>query len=190
MDTNGDFRRAMVRIVERTPGARQNRLGRGCGGRLVRTSEKRGDGVGITKCGKGTKVVDIVDSQGTPLAVHLTSANHNEVKLIEPTLDQLQIPNQVPEHLLYDRAADCDPLRERLKDERGIELVCPHRKGRTKPATQDGRACRRYCRRYTVERTHSWFHNFRRTIIRYETTLARFTGWIHLACALITLRRL
>ncbi|SFI22973.1 hypothetical protein SAMN05421753_117126, partial [Planctomicrobium piriforme] len=27
-------------------------------------------------------------------------------------------------------------------------------------------------------------------IIRYETTLLRYSGWIHLACALITLRRL
>ena len=132
----------------------------------------------------------MVDSHGTPLAVHLTGANHSEVKLIEPTLDRLQIPHHVPEHLVYDRAADSDPLRKRLKDERGIELVCPHRKGRKKPPTQDGRACRRYRRRYKVERTHSWFHNFRRTVIRYETTLARFTGWIHLACALITMRRL
>lgn len=134
-------------------------------------------------------MVDIVDSRGTPLAVHLTGANHNEVKLIEPALDQLPFEGVVPEHLLYDRAADSDPLRERLKTERGIELVCPHRRGRKKPATQDGRACRRYTRRYIVERTHSWFHNFRRTIIRYETTLTRYTGWIHLACVLMTLRR-
>ena len=146
--------------------------------------------MGNTKCGKGTKVVDIVDTHGTPLAVHVTAANHNEVTLIEPTLDQLQLPQRLPEHLLYDRAADSDPLRERLRDERGIELVCPHRRGRKKKPTQDGRACRRYHRRYKVERTHSWFHNFRRLIVRYETTLTRYLGWIHLACALITLRRL
>lgn len=146
--------------------------------------------MGNTKCGKGTKVVDIVDTHGTPLAVHVTAANHNEVTLIEPTLDQLQLPHRTPEHLLYDRAADSDPLRERLRDARGIELVCPHRRSRKKKPTQDGRACRRYRRRYKVERTHSWFHNFRRLVIRYETTLTRYLGWIHLACVLITLRRL
>lgn len=146
--------------------------------------------MGLTKCGKGTKVVNVVDVHGTPLAVHLDSANRSEVKLIEPTLDKLQIPDKVPEHLIYDRAADSDPLRRRLQDERGIELVCPHRRNRKRKPTQDGRACRRYQRRYKVERTHSWHHNFRRTVIRYETTLARYTGWIHLACALITLRRL
>jgi hypothetical protein len=40
-----------------------------------------------------------------------------------------------------------------------------------------------------VERTHSWFHNFRRTIIRYEMIVARDTGGIHLAGLLLTLRR-
>jgi transposase len=145
--------------------------------------------VGNTKCGKGCKVVDVVDPRGTPLAVHLAAANESEVNLIEPTLDNLPFDDRVPEHLIYDRAADSDPLRERLREERGIELVCPHRKSRKRPPTQDGRACRRYKRRYKVERTHSWFHNFRRTIIRYETTLERYTGWIHLACLIMTLRQ-
>jgi transposase len=134
-------------------------------------------------------VVDIVAPCGTVLAVHVAAANQSEVNLIEPTLDNLPFNDRVPEHLIYDRAADSDPLRERLMEERGIELVCPHRKSRKRPPTQDGRACRRYKRRYKVERTHSWFHNFRRTIIRYETTLERFTGWIHLACLVMTLRQ-
>jgi hypothetical protein len=65
----------------------------------------------------------------------------------------LQIPGYTPEHLIYDRAADSDPLCKRLLDERGIELVCPHRKSRKRPHTQDGSACRRYRRRFKVERT-------------------------------------
>lgn len=145
--------------------------------------------MGNTKCGKGCKVVNVTDGRGTPLAVHVAAANESEVNLIEPVLDNLPFDARVPEHLIYDRAADSDPLRERLLEERGIELVSPHRKNRKRPATQDGRACRRYKRRYKVERTHSWFHNFRRTIIRYETTLERYTGWIHLACVVLTLRR-
>ena len=112
------------------------------------------------------------------------------MNLIEPTLDRLQLPDKSPERLTYDKAADCDPLRERLRTERGIELICPHRKGRKKKPTQDGRKLRRYKKRYKVERTHSWLHNYRRLVIRYETTLARYLGWIHLACALIVLKRL
>ena len=145
--------------------------------------------MGKTKCGKGTKVVDIVDRTGLPLAVHVASASRNEALLIEPTLDRLQLPELVPEHLLYDKAADSDSLRKRLHGERGIELVCPHRRNRRKKPIQDGRAIKRYKRRFTVERTHSWFHNFRRLIIRYECTSDRFLGWIYIACVLITLRR-
>ncbi|GIX04975.1 MAG: hypothetical protein KatS3mg114_0844 [Planctomycetaceae bacterium] len=50
-----------------------------------------------------------------------------------------------PERLLYDKAADADWLRESLQT-RGIELICPHRANRTRPATQDGRPLRRYQR--------------------------------------------
>jgi hypothetical protein len=66
----------------RRPG--RDRLERSRRGRLVREGEKGGDGVGNTKRGKGCKVVDLVDSQDAPLAVHLAAANHAEVKLIEP----------------------------------------------------------------------------------------------------------
>lgn len=131
----------------------------------------------------------MVDSQGTPLAVHIAAANLSEVQLIEPTLDRLPFEERVPEHLLYDKAADSDPLRERLHQERGIELVCSHRRGRKRPKTQDGRARRRLKRRWTVERTHSWFQNFRRLTHRYETAAVRFLGWIHLGCLILTLRR-
>lgn len=144
--------------------------------------------VGNTKCCKGCKVVDIVDPRGTPLDIHTAAANESEVNLIKPVLDNLPFDDVVPENVVYDRAANSDPLRERLQAERGVELICPHRKNRKKPLTQDGRACRRYKRRYKVERTHSWFHNYRRTIIRYETSLARYSGWIQLACVLLTLK--
>jgi transposase len=133
-------------------------------------------------------VVDVFDSHFTLLTVHVAAANQSEVNLIEPTLDNLPFENIVPEHLIDDRAADSDPLRERLAAERGIALVCPHRQSRKHKATPDGRACRRSRRRCKVERTHSWFHNFRRTIIRCKTTLVRCSGWIHLACVILTLR--
>ncbi|WP_437188535.1 transposase [Planctomicrobium sp. SH668] len=85
-------------------------------------AKKGGDQVGKTKCGKGCKVIDIVDPEGTPLGVYFAAANRSEVKLIEPLLDNLQIPGRTPDHPLYDKAADSDSLRKRL-EERGIELV-------------------------------------------------------------------
>ena len=50
-----------------------------------------------------------------------------------------------PERLIGDKAYDSDPLDAEL-DEQEIELTSPHRQGRKKPETQDGRKLRRYQR--------------------------------------------
>ena len=67
--------------------------------------------------------------------------------------------------VIADKAYDSDPLRNRLR-RRGIELICPHKKGRVRPATQDGLALRRYRRRWIIERTIAWLGNFRRLVVR------------------------
>jgi len=128
----------------------------------------------------------LVDSNGLPLSIDVDSASPAEVKLIEPLIDQAIMP-YVPERLIYDRAADSDPLRERLAD-RGIELICPHRQGRVRPASQDGRALRRYRHRWVVERTISWMQSFRRLVTRYEYYAFLFHSFAKLACIMIVLR--
>ncbi len=108
----------------------------------------------------------LVDSTGLPLSINVHSASPAEVKLIEPLLDEANAPH-VPTRLLYDRAADSNPLRERFAN-RGIELICPHRSNRTRPARQDGRPLRRHRKRWIVERTISWLQTFHRIVTRYE----------------------
>lgn len=118
------------------------------------------------------------------------------MKLLETTLDNIDVqpaekgePAPRPERLVADKAYDSDPLRERLAEERGIELVCPHRKSR-KHKVQDGRALRRYKRRRKVERTFAWLSNFRRLVVRYERKLSTYQAFFHVACLLVTLRQL
>lgn len=72
-----------------------------------------------------------------PLGSTITSASPAEVNLIEPLLDGAYGRSMI-RRLIYDRAADSDPLRQRLAKRR-IKLICPHRSNRRKPATQDGR---------------------------------------------------
>jgi|SRR5579862_7403418 len=55
--------------------------------------------------------------------------------------------------------------------QRGIELICPHKKNRVRPVTQDGRALRRYRRRWIVEHAIGWLGNFRRLVVRYDRSL-------------------
>ncbi len=152
--------------------------------------------MGKTKRGKGTKCLVVVDGQGVPLGIHLDSASPAEVTLLEPTLATIAVrrsgrgrPRQKPDRVIADKAYDSDPLRSRLK-RRGIELIVPHRENRKRPATQDGRKLRRHRRRWKVERTFSWFSQFRRLVTRWEHSLTMFLAFVHVACLLITLRRL
>lgn len=130
----------------------------------------------------------LADGSGLPLAITIDSASPAEVGLIEPLLDAA-VTGVAPQRLIYDRAADSDPLRESLAD-RGIELICPHRRGRVRPPTQDGRPLRRYRRRWMIERTISWLHSFRRLVTRYEFYSCLFHSFAKLACMMIVLRRL
>lgn len=129
----------------------------------------------------------LVDGTGLPLAIEIDSASPAEVTLIEPLIDQAVTP-KVPGRLIYDRAADSDPLRERLAA-RQIELICPHRRGRKRPVTQDGRPLRRYRKRWIVERTIAWLQSFKRLVTRYEFYSFLFHSFAKLACMMIVLRR-
>ena len=129
----------------------------------------------------------LTDGDGLPLSAIISSASPAEVTLIEPLLSQRILRCRI-DRLIYDKAADSDPLRERLQRS-GTELICPHRKNRTKPPTQDGRKLRRYQRRWKVERSISWIQNFRRIVTRYEYHAHLFHGFVKLACLIITLNR-
>lgn len=162
----------------------------------LRSGQKRGLCVGKTKRGKGTKWMVVASGQGIPLAAHLDSASPGEATLIETTLATVSVPPKRPEcprskpvRLIYDRAADSDPLRQRLKA-RGIELICRHRSNRIKPKTQDGRKLRRYKRRWKMERLFAWLGNFRRLVVRWDRDLRSYRAFFHMACLLITLRQL
>jgi len=131
------------------------------------------------------------------LGNHLGSASPAEVKLAEATLASIRVPSccrrgrprQKPQRLIGDKAYDSDPLRGRLK-KRGIELIVPHKAGRVRPATQYGRALRRYRKRWKIERTNAWLGNFRHLVVRYDRKLNIHQAFFQIACFMIVLRRL
>ncbi len=132
----------------------------------------------------------LADGAGTPLGIHVEAASPAEVKLLEPTLenlDQVGLDGQ-PERLIADRGYDSNAVREWL-EERGIEPIIPARRNNRKATHQDGRKLRRYKHRWIIERTNAWLQNFRRLAVRYERSVVVFTAMVHLACALICLNR-
>ena len=138
----------------------------------------------------------VVDGQGIPLGNHLDSASPGEVTLLEKTIANIAVPRKGrgrpkrnPHRLIADKGYDSDPLRERLAD-KGIELICPYRSNNKEQKYYDGRKMRRYRRRYKVERTFSWLGNFRRLVVRWDKDIVVYNAFFHIACLIITLRRL
>ena len=105
--------------------------------------------------------------------------------LVEKTLDSRFVEEQ-PRRMIGDKAYDSDRLDQRLLEERGIEMIAPHRmvRNRKKAPTQDGRPLRRW----KVERFFAWLHNYRRLTVRWEFHAANFLGFLKLGCMMILLR--
>ena len=125
-----------------------------------------------------------VRADGRPVAALVAPANRAENYLLEELFDE-SVSEQQPEYLFADKAYDDDPLRQRLA-ERGVTLLAPHRKGRVKPPAHDGRAFRRYTKRFVVERTNAWLSWYRRLATRWEYYGYIYSGFVSLACLITT----
>jgi transposase len=129
----------------------------------------------------------ITDAAGLPVAAHVESASPHEVKLVEAAIDS-SFTRYAPDKLVGDKAYDSDKLDDQLLDQRGVEMIAPHRMGRKKPLTQDDRKLRCYRRRWKVERLFAWLQNFRRLVVRYEYHVENFLAMVDLGCIKILLR--
>lgn len=131
----------------------------------------------------------LTDREGIPLHVTLHSASPHESTLIVPLMTS--VPYSLPRRtrLLYDKAADSQPLRARLRH-LGIRLICPFKKRSN--GTQPKLSSRDrliYSERWKIERTFGWFTNFRRIVTRWEKHAYIHLGFWQLACAFTILRR-
>ena len=122
--------------------------------------------------GKCTKLILVVDNQGTPIGALVASAQRAEVNLTEPTLATVKVPRaggrprSRPRELVADRGYDSQPFRHRLRW-RGIKPCTPERRGK-RPRSGRKANVSNYRQRWKVERTFAWLHNYRRLVVRYE----------------------
>ena len=134
----------------------------------------------------------VVDGQGVPLGIRVTSASAAEVTLVDATLKTIRVRRgrrwRHRVRLLADRAYDSDALRERLARS-GITVIVPYRDNRVVRKYEDRRHVRRYRRRWVIERTFASFGSFRRLVIRHERLTSMYCSWLYFAAALIALRR-
>ena len=69
-------------------------------------------------------------------------------------------------------------------------MIAPHRRGRTRKKTQDGRRLRRYARRWKVERFFAWLLSHRRITVRWDRRVENYLGFVQLACLIMLLNAL
>jgi transposase len=128
----------------------------------------------------------MVDAHGLPIAICTASASPNEVTLVQ-LLFEFMLIAATPLKLIADKAYDSDKLDQQLQQE-GVELIAPNRANRFK--SQDGRALRRYRRRWKIERFFAWLQSFRRVTTRWDYHIANFMAFLRLACVVILMRHL
>ena len=133
----------------------------------------------------GSKHHLITDANGIPLVVSVTGANrHDVMELIPLTVNIPEVqgkrgrPRSRPERLQGDRAYDSEPARDVLRW-LGIKPVIAKRN------TEHGSGLG--VTRWVVERTISWFHNFRRLRIRWERRDDIHQALLTIAASLICL---
>ena len=134
--------------------------------------------VGNSKACKGSKLLAIVDENTFPIAIHMDSANPHESKSIMQTINA--IPESIGKirNLVGDKAYDSDPLDKQLKEEKGIDLIAPHKSNRTAGVTQDPDVLKEnYSKRHKVENFWAQLQWGRRIVVRYEKKSTNFLGF-------------
>jgi transposase len=135
----------------------------------------------------------VADGNGLPVAVTIAEGTRGEASLVEETLRE-RFCSELPKRLIGDKAYDSTPLDHALRKQ-NVELISPQIRPRPNTRTsptrrrQDGRALRRYRRRWKVERLWAWLLRFRRITTRYEVKATNFLAFIHIACVVILVRR-
>jgi len=126
-------------------------------------------GVGLTRKGKGTKWMLVVDGHGLPLGFHLASASQAEVRLAEQTWASIRVrrvrvrPQQRPAKLVADRGYDSAAFRQALR-RRGMTMCIPPQRRPASWRSKRGRPVvarkEEYRLRYTVERSFVVYRSF------------------------------
>lgn len=148
--------------------------------------------MGLTRRGKGTKLMVVTDGAGIPLGTLVASAQKAEVHLAKATLRRIRVPRAWgrartrPHSLVADKGYDSQAFRLELRG-RGIRPCIPRRRGhRPRPGPKPNLAG--YCQRWIVERTFAWLGNFRRLVTRWERLAHVYLAFVLVACLVISLR--
>jgi transposase len=142
----------------------------------------------VDRSRSGSKHHLIACGRGTPLAVLLSGGNRNDITQMLPLVDAIPPvcgrrgrPRRRPRKLYGDRAYHSREGRGELR-RRGIQAKIP----RPKSAHGSGLGTKRW----VVERTIAWLHQYRRLRVRYERRDDIHEAFLAIGCSLICLKLL
>ena len=132
----------------------------------------------------------LVDERGIPLSLAVSGAQTHDVKLLEPTLDNVVVErpqgeDAPAEHLCADKGYVGQPAHKTMTEHNYVPHV--RQRGEEREAKKIDPSYRP--RRWVVERTHSWLNRFRKLLVRFEKKSASHEALLELACALIVFRQ-
>jgi transposase len=140
----------------------------------------------------------VSDGNGLPIGLYLDAANHHEIKLAEPTLKTVRVPQKRgrpktrPKELVADKAYDSRAFRHSLR-KRGIKPTIPTFARRKDAKPRRGRPIRvgdGYRQRWKIERCFGWMDNCRRLVVRYDRHLHIYRSFCLLAICLWCIDRI
>lgn len=121
----------------------------------------------------------LADALGRPLRFIVTAGQASDI-----TQASALLQGQAGRAVLADKAYDSNALRAIIAA-MGAEAVIPSNRTRKVPIPHDADT---YKHRNRIERCFSRLKHFRRFATRYDRRIIHFTGFIHLAAAMIRLR--
>ncbi len=135
--------------------------------------------LGRSRGGLTTKVHMLADTFGRPLRFRITPGQASDIAAA-PHLFEGQRGGAV----LADKAYDGNDLRDRIAAMNATAVI-PSKRNRKVAIPHDASI---YKHRNQIERCFSRLKHFRRFATRYDRRTVHFTGFVHLAAAMIWLR--
>ena len=121
----------------------------------------------------------LCDTLGRPLRFLITPGQANDITAAPDLLE-----GQEAGAVLADKAYDSNDLRQRIANMKA-EVVIPSKRNRKAAIPHDAEV---YRHRNRIERCFNRLKHFRRFATRYDRRTIHFTGFVHLAAAMIWLR--
>lgn len=131
----------------------------------------------------------LTDARGVVLGLVVGPANRHDLKLAVATLESVPVARPRPgprrrQHLCGDKAYQDATFAQWLRRRHYV----PHIKSRGEEVSARKRHPHAKARRWVNERTQSWFHRFRRVLIRWEKKAENYLAILQFVAAWIAFR--